>query len=274
MLSPTINDIILRLFDNASHGAAPLLGMLQDIFQCESIHISTSLNQHMAANDVVYQADDEWPIKKSSLTLTHPSFKQVNPESKQLTLVISEQESVYLNILFHCPSLLKQCLYSEDIRTLIPHIQQAILIADKISQQQGDINSINYVNSHHPCLILSKPESLYPEGSLYLPGLSKDAANSNIDLTIERELLVRLFKFTPSEAELAKLLFKGLSLQEIAEYRCVSKQTIRKQLQSILKKTHCDSQEALILTIFDAVLTSLKIPATKDTSNERVFIEH
>jgi len=54
-----------------------------------------------------------------------------------------------------------------------------------------------------------------------------------------------------TETELATLLFEGKSLNEISELRHVSKQTVRKQLQSVLRKTACESQENLMLFFFE-----------------------
>ena len=50
-----------------------------------------------------------------------------------------------------------------------------------------------------------------------------------------------------AETELSTLLFDGKSLNDISEQRHVSKQTVRKQLQSVLRKTNCDSQENLMI---------------------------
>jgi DNA-binding CsgD family transcriptional regulator len=54
-----------------------------------------------------------------------------------------------------------------------------------------------------------------------------------------------------AEIQLSCALFSGQSLNNIAEQRHVSKQTVRKQLQSILRKTGCESQENLILFFFE-----------------------
>lgn len=54
-----------------------------------------------------------------------------------------------------------------------------------------------------------------------------------------------------AEVELSCALFIGQSLNEIAELRRVSKQTVRKQLQSILRKTHCENQETLMIFFFE-----------------------
>ncbi len=54
-----------------------------------------------------------------------------------------------------------------------------------------------------------------------------------------------------AEQALCTLLFEGNSLQDISSIRSVSKQTVRKQLQSVLRKTECESQEALIKFMFE-----------------------
>jgi len=57
-----------------------------------------------------------------------------------------------------------------------------------------------------------------------------------------------------AETILACALFEGKSLNDISEQRHVSKQTVRKQLQSVLRKTHCDSQESLMLFLFESFI--------------------
>ena len=57
-----------------------------------------------------------------------------------------------------------------------------------------------------------------------------------------------------TEQELSTLLFQGHSLNDISDARNVSKQTVRKQLQSTLRKTNCESQEDLIKFLFQHCL--------------------
>lgn len=54
-----------------------------------------------------------------------------------------------------------------------------------------------------------------------------------------------------TEVELSCALFNGQSVNNIAEERRVSKQTVRKQLQSILRKTNCETQESLMIFFFE-----------------------
>lgn len=276
VLSPTINDMILRLFDEASLGNAALFRFLKVLFQCQDIMITSDNTDESAANDIHFKFDQQWFIDQEDIRHNHPDIQINERHPDHFTLTIQPEENLYLKVQFQNQEDIRKALLSEDLNALIPHIQQAILIANQISQQQGDIHSLNYVISHHPCNLLNQPLPPLNSSSsfLYLLSQAKEAANTDINIEVDRDLLVNFFSFTPSETELVKLLFRGLSLEEIAESRCVSKQTIRKQLQSILKKTHCDSQEALMLIIFDALFTGLQKPTNKSVNNIKAPVEY
>lgn len=68
---------------------------------------------------------------------------------------------------------------------------------------------------------------------------------------IENSRGFRSLDLSKTEKELCILLFEGKSIADIAEYRRVADQTIRKQLQSILRKTNLKSQEELIIYLFE-----------------------
>lgn len=269
MLSPTINEIILRLFDNASQGITVLSHLLKTLFQCEQLMITTDAGSDTAANDICYQADDAFLCTHQESNSNCSEFQVLEYNTDQCILKLCPEENLYLKLQFKNHDQLQQCINSTDISVLIPHIKQAILIANQISQQQGDIYSLNYVMTNHPCRQFI--QALNNQATVHINPEDKKAANTAIDLELDRELLIKLFSFTSSETELVKLLFLGLNLQEIAEYRSVSKQTVKKQLQSIFKKTFCDSQEALILIIFDALSTGLKSPEKSAKSNKACF---
>lgn len=247
MLSHTINDRILGLFEESSHGLVPLLSALKALFQCTSLTILFEESSLHAANDMQ-------PLDTEHL------FRLENSH----TLILALQEApISLRFIFQTSAQLTQCIHSDDVVTLIPYIQQAVLIAHKISEQQSDLASIDYVMTHHPCQAL--PQTPRPYTVCEFKG--KRAANHAYYIHIERSSLQSLFGLTLSEAELGTLLFNGLNLQQIAEHRRVSKQTIRKQLQAILKKTQCDSQEAFLLLTFELLLTRLHA-SKKDGSND------
>ena len=69
--------------------------------------------------------------------------------------------------------------------------------------------------------------------------------------TIKSNTQFQQLGLTIAETNLALLVFEGLSLKEVAVKRNVSSQTIRKQMQSVFKKTACDGQESLILFLFE-----------------------
>jgi DNA-binding CsgD family transcriptional regulator len=274
MISLANNEVILRLFDHSSQGISLLLENLKPLFQCESIQLSTRINEYLTANDINIQIENNGFAEGSIFSANHPSFTASDKHSKLLILKIKQDDSLDLILQFSEHSLLKQCLTSNDINELIPHIQQAVLIAEQISQQRGDIDAIRYVILHHPLSNLhtsqapadplnleSKQASGLTNTQVLGLGQIKEtltvSANGELELDVSTEFLKQLYSLTPSESELAKLIFKGLSLQEISDHRSVSKQTIRKQLQSVLKKTNCEGQEALIIVIFEALLSRL-----------------
>lgn len=63
----------------------------------------------------------------------------------------------------------------------------------------------------------------------------------------------KLFGFTPTEATLAILLAKGLSLDEVAEHLRVSRNTVRTHLRSVFAKTGVSRQSLLIRLILQSV---------------------
>ncbi len=78
----------------------------------------------------------------------------------------------------------------------------------------------------------------------------------NIECLAALKLNQRLqdMHLTPTEIELAFMLLVGDSIQTIASHRTVSEQTVRKQIRSIFRKTGCDSQESLIIFLFERVI--------------------
>lgn len=60
------------------------------------------------------------------------------------------------------------------------------------------------------------------------------------------QALIRLFGLTPAQARLAKLLIQGKSLKQAAEEFCLSRNTVRSQLQSVFDKTGTTRQGELV----------------------------
>lgn len=269
-MSSAINDIILNLFDQSAEGIKVLLPHLKTLFNCDEIFIASKSNKNNAANeDDFITLDDETP-QSEYLEYDSLAFKTFSDNANKLALRIDKEELI---LYFEQANALERCTRSMTISSLIPHIQQAVLIAQQISRQQCDQAAVNYVVEHHPLRIPGKPPSkllLHESQKTKLMATFLSAANQNINIAFDKTMLIAIFNLTQSEAELAKSLFDGLSLQETAETRNVSKQTIRKQLQSVLKKTNCDSQEKLILAMFEAIVTRLnKNPTSYSGLSER-----
>ena len=65
-------------------------------------------------------------------------------------------------------------------------------------------------------------------------------------LRLGRDALWAMFDLTAREAELALALLEGRTLPELARAQAVSKQTLRNQLSSILRKTGTTRQSELV----------------------------
>ncbi|WP_404404983.1 helix-turn-helix transcriptional regulator [Pelagibacterium halotolerans] len=75
-------------------------------------------------------------------------------------------------------------------------------------------------------------------------------------LRLTHDALWRIFGLTSAEAELASSLLNGRTIGEYAAERAISKQTLRNQLASIMKKTDTSRQSQLV-----ALLTRLAVSA-------------
>jgi DNA-binding CsgD family transcriptional regulator len=263
VISSAINDIILKLFDCASQGIPYLFAHLTPLMSCQSIRLLDDNSGLEAANDIILVNEIDW--QPNSTTKPKPLFLEPCPNQPCALMLaipsttLSDADSVFVVFEYECQSLADDALNSLFLQELMPHIQQAIMIAQQISEQVGDNQALHYVIAHHPLrTLLHEPASLSMLPVTKETGFNKQAsaANGIFDLEVSKASLIAHFKLSPSEIELAKALFKGLSLNEITEARHVSKQTVRKQLQSILRKTGADSQEALIVLLFDKCLLS------------------
>lgn len=260
MISPAINEIILKLFDCAAQGIPYLLANLSQLMSCSNIKLMDESAGLEAANDYILVAED-WQPNPTTMHLLEACPN--NPRALMLSINYPTSfdctANEFLVFEFETPASAEHALKSAFLQELMPHIQQAFMIAQQISEQIGDNQALHYVMQHHPLRrLFHTPVS---QTALTAPikftrEAPTPAANDIFDLTVSKESLSTHFKLSPSELALAKALFKGFSLNEITEARKVSKQTVRKQLQSILRKTGTDSQEALIVLLFDKCLLS------------------
>lgn len=70
--------------------------------------------------------------------------------------------------------------------------------------------------------------------------------DSTAPLQLERDALGEVFALTTREVDLAQALLEGRSLPEVARAQAVSKQTLRNQLSSIMRKTRTRRQSELV----------------------------
>jgi DNA-binding NarL/FixJ family response regulator len=264
VISSAINDIILKLFDCASQGTPYLLAHITQLMSCRRIRLLDETTGLEAANDIILVNETDWQPNST----TKPMLQLLEPCPNNpcgLMLAIDSQPPfdntgrVFLVFDYESQALADDARNATFLQELMPHIQQAVMIALQISEQVGDNQALHYVIANHPLrMLFHAPASLdmLPAAKELDHHKQATAANDIFELEVSKESLIAHFKLSPSEIELAKALFKGFSLNEITEVRNVSKQTVRKQLQSILRKTGADSQEALIVLLFDKCLLS------------------
>lgn len=249
MLPHALNDMVLQLFDHASKGSAQLLAGLKDLLQCDFIHIASKKNRSFLPDDPITLNE---PFSESLRKINAHSFEEKTTRN-HLCFQLSVEESLELILVFNPSSSKPSSCSPKDLKQLSPFIQQAFSISQQISRLSGDQFAIQYVIEHHP---LIQSENIVFLDQTHQKQL-QNSANQDKHLQLDRAMLESRYGLTPSEVELTKLLFDGSNLELIASQRCVSKETVRKQLQSILKKTACDSQEMLMLVLFDEISTRL-----------------
>lgn len=105
------------------------------------------------------------------------------------------------------------------------HLSQALRLRYRVEQSQHDLLALRQID-------------------LGYSGLSERRLNEGL----------KAFGLTRTEHHLAEQVFLGASPKAIADNRGVSVQTIRKQLQSLMRKTACASQEALVVLIYERCL--------------------
>ena len=69
----------------------------------------------------------------------------------------------------------------------------------------------------------------------------------------DSNIIIQLFGFTPTEAQLSLLLADGLSLDEASEALGMSRNTARTHLRSIFSKTGVSRQTLLVRLILKSV---------------------
>lgn len=78
----------------------------------------------------------------------------------------------------------------------------------------------------------------------------RDVTNSRL---VNGDALVKLFKLTKKEVELALMLASGSSLEQISDETCTSLNTVRTHLKSLFRKTSSNSQQQLVIKLLSVI---------------------
>jgi len=340
---------LFELYDSVSIGQEALLTTLLRLLTCQHIAIQEREKEQVQTKTVPSAPADtnirifnrELSEKKQQAEIRDDTTQAtfiLNGSSALLLFKSDLKSNTYLSLDFTTPSDCQRQLQSPEIQRLLPHIKQALSITDQITQQETELEAVNYVLDHYPIpslaidrqfnvifsnqaaqtqltlmtqeLIDISSQSLARE-TVNLLSLCTQASqrqqlrqiltesqindvpinhylhlelsgqriplvissrnklpnaishcsqgklawiyllNQNYILALKKHSNFKRLKLSAAETELATHLFAGESLNDIAETRHVSKQTVRKQLQSVLRKTHCENQEELMLFFFE-----------------------
>lgn len=152
---------------------------------------------------------------------------------------------------FHAMDLESEAAYQSALHALTSGSRK---VSDVITLWNGD-------RSRHVFMALAKlggantkrafPVGRFESGDEYIALIIQDV-NEELDLSLDT--LWRTFRLSNAEAELARRLLRGDTVGDVAFDAGVSKQTLRNQLSSIMKKTSTSRQAQLI-----SLLTKLAV---------------
>jgi len=334
---------LIELYDSVSKGQEALLATLLRLLGGQHIAIQEreQVKTVHDANTNIRMLNRDYSVNQEQAEVTEDTKQAtfiLNGSSALLLFKSGLKSNTYLSLDFATQSDCQHQLLSSKIQQLLPHIQQSLSISEKITQQETELEAVNYVLDHYPipslaidrqfnvvfsnhaantqlsmiapastshalnnlakeninllslCTqatqrqtlrhILTQSQSVGQPINRYLyldmaghklplvissssriPTTVRHYAheqliwvyflNQNYSQTLKRHLNFKALKLSIAETELASSLFAGRSLNDISETRKVSKQTVRKQLQSILRKAECENQEKLMLLFFE-----------------------
>lgn len=109
--------------------------------------------------------------------------------------------------------------------------------------------SLNYLKSDHAKVVQTLQSTTLENEQLKV---EQEKFRQGLTFEIERQL--KKWGLSPSEAEIAFLLLKGLSNKEIAEVRATSESTVRLQCSAIYKKSNLTSRSELAAFFLEDML--------------------
>lgn len=117
--------------------------------------------------------------------------------------------------------------------------------------QQAESMMLQLPGQLQPCSVIVMPtqDHHFNIGQAHLSGATLFINIPQEMGDAQRELLVKLFGFSPAEAQLATELVNGYTLNEIVDTRHVSLHTLRTQLKGLFRKSGCKRQMELVKLI-------------------------
>jgi len=189
-------------------------------------------------------------ILVGTISFTHDgAIAEINDEAMR---ILEEKDGLSLQAHTLC---IAQSTEGQEFKRLI---RTALLESEKI----GETAQIGAMSITRPSgrprlslLVRSVPWDPWSE-SQQRPAVMvflRDPESQGVPLS--RELVQRLFDLTRSEAEIAILLSKGLTLEEVSEALGIQRTTARTHLRSIFGKTGVTRQTTLVRLLMNSVLT-------------------
>ncbi len=136
------------------------------------------------------------------------------------------------------------------------------LVINRLRQLASKVASQNSITNLVEVMSISRGASIVPLELLIAPIVSQDAIGTYQQPTVvlflfdraattnaAEEVLARLYRLTPSEARLAKLIAQGISLKDAAITLGISTGTARTHLNHVFKKTGTHRQANLVQQI-------------------------
>lgn len=228
-------------------------GLLEHIVQ--ALQISYRLEQQQHELESIHYVLDHYPLPVAAVdNHLNVIFTNVAFVSALGNMDTLRPESTF-------QALKQQARETTNLLTLSSNAEQNSKLKDALLACT-QVNTPSY--RHCQLDIKGRQQSLMIVATHAVPNLFRHYARDELAWvylldTSYRQILhsseaFKALKLSSTEKALCLLLFEGHKLSEIAEHRRVSQQTVRKQLQSVLRKTQQEGQEGLILFLFNTCI--------------------
>ncbi len=221
------------------------------------------LSPHLLLGEQIMKLRSEFPIEGGMTTsllalsslpvIIISSDNRVRNMNRRAETLANKMDSFFISAerQFHAMDLESEATFRSALHALTTGSRK---MSDVITLWNGD-------RSRHVFVALaklgdSKPHRAFPVGRFESGGeqIALIIQDMDEELDLSPETLWRTFRLSNAECELARKLLQGDTVSTIAYGAGVSKQTLRNQLSSIMKKTSTSRQSQLI-----SLLTKLAV---------------